>query len=195
MTNNNVNVNENSQKSEAYKALNKSVAPNLRSQIVKLHRRDGLTVEEISTVLELSSLLIQAVIYCATPASDNKAAEVGLKTRDEVDSEYQELLGAAKDIESKFAYVKDAAIETLAELHETAESEAVRYNSAKSILEICSGKLRPERPTKQSTGGITPADMQSFIQQAMAIHTAAIAANGQLKSATPSVEVQTVVVS
>ena len=184
-----------SDKEQAYRTLSKNVAPNLRSQIAKMHQRDSLSVEEIATALSLPVMLIQAVVFWAAPKKQTVEGDgLALKTKDEVDSEYQELLGRARSLEDRFADAEDAAINTLVELNETSESEAVRYNSAKTILEIRAGKLRPERPNKQTTGGITPADMQQFIQQAMAVHAAALARSGEaaMKNATPVVDLQAV---
>lgn len=139
------------------------ISPDLRRQIRQMHEVDGCTVEDISGIFNIPELIIQSIL---TPTATTSAKNGSL---DET-SEYEESLSRVRSIEDQLRDAESSAVQTLVELNETADSEGIRYNSAKTILEIRAGKLRPEKPNKHIGQGMTQDGFKSIVDQALKVY-------------------------
>lgn len=139
------------------------ISPDMRRQIQQMHEVDGCTVEDISGIFNIPELIIQSIL---TPAATTSAKNGSI----DEPSEYEESLSRVRSIEDQLRDAESSAVQTLVELNETADSEGIRYNSAKTILEIRAGKLRPEKPNKHIGQGMTQDGFKSIVDQALKVY-------------------------
>jgi transposase len=138
------------------------LSQDLRKQFRRMHEVDGCSVEEIAQMFSVPELIVQSVL----DGSANKPAPA-TQTNGEPESEYAETLARVRTIEDQLRDAESEAVQTLSELNTGAESEAIRYNAAKTIIEIRAGKLRPDKPTKHQETGLRADDFRSIMQDAL----------------------------
>lgn len=142
------------------------ISSDMRRQIRQMHEVDGCTVEDISGIFSIPELIIQSIL---TPTTTTTTISTKNRSIDEP-SEYEETLNRVRSIEDQLRDAESSAVQTLVELNETADSEGIRYNSAKTILEFRAGKLRPEKPNKHIGQGMTQDGFKSIVEQALKVY-------------------------
>jgi predicted transcriptional regulator len=100
-------------------------ASGINLQIKKMYEEDGYTVEQIAESLELD---VAAVTMALSSVMAKKTVEEK---------------SAYSEIQRKMIDIKDEAIATIHELTSIAESESVRADCAKFILETAMGNKHP----------------------------------------------------
>lgn len=143
------------------------LSADLRKQIRRMCEVDGCSVEEIAQMFCIPELIVQSVV---DSFSGRGTAAVEKSTTEEPESEYAEQLTRVRSIEDQLRDAESEAVQTLSELNTGAESEAIRYNAAKTIIEIRAGKLRPDKPTKHQETGLRADDFRSIMQDALAAY-------------------------
>jgi len=146
------------------KASASALSGGLRTQIRQMSERDGISSDEISTLLGVPSLIVEEVLRGGVAKSSST----------ETDSD--ELTGRVRNIEDRVGEdAVDDAINTLRELCLGSDSDAVRSMAAQKLIEYRAGSLRPK--TAQTVNvGVTVDTMNVLIQQAVAAHAAQLAA-------------------
>lgn len=150
------------------------LSPSLKKQIQKMHEVDGVTPDEISEIYQIPVLIIENILNPGLAAARQSDIPNGLTVKpNDATSEYEEQLARVQSIEDQLRDHESAAVETLGELVSTSDSDAIRMHSAKTILEIRAGKLRPERPDKRATdGGMTPDAFRAIMEETIRSYNA-----------------------
>lgn len=148
--------------------------PSLKKQIQRMHEVDGVTIDEISEIYQIPVLLVESVINPGLSAVDSSRSGTGLSIKpNDATSEYEEQLTRVQSIEDQLRDHESAAVETLGELVSSSDSDAIRMHSARTILEIRAGKLRPERPDKrQGESGMTPDAFRAIMEETIRSYNA-----------------------
>jgi len=150
------------------------LSPSLKKQIQKMHEVDGVTPDEISEIYQIPVLIIENILNPGLAAVRQSDIPNGLTVKpNDATSEYEEQLARVQSIEDQLRDHESAAVETLGELVSTSDSDAIRMHSARTILEIRAGKLRPERPDKRAAdGGMTPDAFRAIMEETIRSYNA-----------------------
>lgn len=141
------------------------LSQDLRKQIRRMNEVDGCSVEEIAQIFCIPELIVQSVI---DDYNKSKKPTAVAQTDEPAESEYTEQLTRVRSIEDQLRDAESEAIQTLCDLNSQAESEAIKYNAAKTIIEIRAGKLRPDKPTKHQETGMRADDFRQIMADALA---------------------------
>jgi len=150
------------------------LSPSLKKQIQKMHEVDGVTPDEISEIYQIPVLIIENILNPGLASVRQSDIPNGLTVKpNDATSEYEEQLSRVQSIEDQLRDHESAAVETLGELVSTSDSDAIRMHSARTILEIRAGKLRPERPDKRAAdGGMTPDAFRAIMEETIRSYNA-----------------------
>ena len=150
------------------------LSPSLKKQIQKMHEVDGVTPDEISEIYQIPVLIIENILNPGLASVRQSDIPNGLTVKpNDATSEYEEQLSRVQSIEDQLRDHESAAVETLGELVSTSDSDAIRMHSARTILEIRAGKLRPERPDKRTQdGGMTPDAFRAIMEETIRSYNA-----------------------
>ncbi len=149
------------------------ISTDLRRQIKRMYEVDGVTMEEIAQIFEIPELVIQSVVQppAARPNSATESLTNPLPVQvSDQSAEFEEQLQRVRSIEDQLRDSESDAIQALGDLVNTSDSDAIRMHSAKTILEIRAGKLRPERPVKHQSTGMTPDGFRSIVEETMRVY-------------------------
>ncbi len=129
--------------------------PAVRAQIRSLSERDGVPSDQISAMLGIPELLVTEILSKTSIVSDGPNGG-------DVD---KQLSDRAASIEDRLADAEQTAVAVLEDVCANAQSDGVRLAAAERILEIRTGKLRPQKQAINKTE-ITIETMNTLIQQA-----------------------------
>lgn len=130
--------------------------PAVKTQIRALAERDGVTAEGISELLGVPVLIVRDILE----RSSSGTSDPSQKTDQEA-----QLTERAAQIEDRLADAEQTALSVMEDICANAQSDGVRLAAAEKILEIRTGKLRPQRKSEGSVN-ITIETMNTLIQQA-----------------------------
>lgn len=150
------------------------LSPSLKKLIQKMHEVDGVSPDEISEIYQIPVLIIENILNPGLTAVRQSDIPNGLTVKpNDATSEYEEQLARVQSIEDQLRDHESAAVETLGELVSTSDSDAIRMHSARTILEIRAGKLRPERPDKRAAeSGMTPDAFRAIMEETIRSYNA-----------------------
>ena len=153
------------------------ISTDLRRQIKRMYEVDGVTIEELSQIFEIPELVIQSVVQppAARPNSTIESLTNPLPVQtnpngSDLTTEFEEQLARVRGIEDQLRDSESDAIQALGDLVNASDSDAIRMHSAKTILEIRAGKLRPERPVKHQSTGMTPDGFRTIVEETMRVY-------------------------
>lgn len=133
--------------------------PAVKTQIRALAERDGVTAEGISELLGVPVLIVRDIL-------ERSAGAVGVTSDPSQKTDHEaQLTERAAQIEDRLADAEQTALSVMEDICANAQSDGVRLAAAEKILEIRTGKLRPQRKSEGSVN-ITIETMNTLIQQA-----------------------------
>lgn len=147
------------------------ISTDLRRQIKRMYEVDGVTMEEIAQIFEIPELVIQSVVQPPpTQPTATLTNPLPVPAGSDQSTEFEEQLQRVRGIEDQLRDSESDAIQALGDLVNTSDSDAIRMHSAKTILEIRAGKLRPERPVKHQSTGMTPDGFRTIVEETMRVY-------------------------
>lgn len=147
------------------------ISTDLRRQIKRMYEVDGVLIEELSQIFEIPELVIQSVVQPPpTQPTVGLTNPLPVPNGSDQSTEFEEQLQRVRGIEDQLRDAESDAVQALGDLVNTSDSDAIRMHSAKTILEIRAGKLRPERPVKHQSTGMTPDGFRTIVEETMRVY-------------------------
>lgn len=132
----------------------------LRTQVRRMLREDGLSVDEVAAMLDIPAELISA---------EMGQAEERPQKEDPATARIEEM-------ETELAGMGRRVCEVYAELLEDTDSALVRLRAADRISDILAGKLRPRKEDTGGAGGVTVEQINVMLVQAQSAYERQMAA-------------------